>query len=187
MTTIYNLIDAWEFIDAQPDNSFDAIITDPMYFEAINIVEFVRVCRGNIIVFCDPKYRPFDIADEIHHWVKPQSTKNTSKKMSNFVEEILVIRRGSTYNTGLQWANYTGVWSDIIEGKIIHPFQKPLSLIERLMRVYTNPGDKVLDPFAGSGTTGQAGLNLGRDVVMCDNDVKYYDLWQVRGSGRVVK
>jgi site-specific DNA-methyltransferase (adenine-specific) len=43
-----------------------------------------------------------------------------------------------------------------------HPTQKPLALLERCIKASTNPGDFVLDPFAGSSTTGVAAIGLGR-------------------------
>ena len=43
-----------------------------------------------------------------------------------------------------------------------HPTQKPIALVDRCLRASTNPGDSVLDPFAGSGTTGVAALRLKR-------------------------
>lgn len=46
-----------------------------------------------------------------------------------------------------------------------HPTQKPLDLIERCLLASTNPGDLVLDPFLGSGTTGVAAARLGRKFV----------------------
>jgi site-specific DNA-methyltransferase (adenine-specific) len=49
-----------------------------------------------------------------------------------------------------------------------YPTQKPLKLLERIVRVHSNPGDLVLDFFAGSGTTGQAAANLGRRFVLID-------------------
>jgi site-specific DNA-methyltransferase (adenine-specific) len=51
-----------------------------------------------------------------------------------------------------------------------YPAQKPLKLLERIVRVHTNPGARILDFFAGSGTLGEAGWNLGRDVVLIDNN-----------------
>ncbi len=46
-----------------------------------------------------------------------------------------------------------------------HPCQMPIALLERIIRVASNPGDLVLDPFAGSGTTLAAAKKLGRDYV----------------------
>ena len=50
-----------------------------------------------------------------------------------------------------------------------YPTQKPLKLLERVVRVHSNPGDFVLDFFAGSGTTGQAAANLGRRFLLIDS------------------
>ena len=46
--------------------------------------------------------------------------------------------------------------------------QKPLGILERIVRVHSNPGDTVLDFFAGSGTTGQAAAKHGRSFIMVD-------------------
>lgn len=51
--------------------------------------------------------------------------------------------------------------------------QKPLALMEALVRDFTDPGDLVLDPFAGSGTTGVACRRLGRRFVGIERDEKY--------------
>jgi site-specific DNA-methyltransferase (adenine-specific) len=51
-----------------------------------------------------------------------------------------------------------------------YPTQKPLALLTRIVRVHTNPGDRVLDFFAGSGTLGEAAARLGREFVLVDHD-----------------
>jgi site-specific DNA-methyltransferase (adenine-specific) len=51
-----------------------------------------------------------------------------------------------------------------------YPTQKPLKLLERIVRVHTESGDWVLDFFAGSGTTGEAAARLGRHFVLIDNN-----------------
>ena len=50
-----------------------------------------------------------------------------------------------------------------------YPTQKPLKLLERIVRVHSNPGDLVLDFFAGSGTTGAAAAKLGRRFLLIDS------------------
>lgn len=57
-----------------------------------------------------------------------------------------------------------------------HPTQKPVALIERCLRASTNTDDLVLDPFAGSASSGIAALSLGRRFVGCDIDPEYADL-----------
>jgi site-specific DNA-methyltransferase (adenine-specific) len=51
-----------------------------------------------------------------------------------------------------------------------YPTQKPLGIIERIVRVHSNPGDTVLDFFAGSGTTGVAAVKNGRNCILIDEN-----------------
>jgi len=51
-----------------------------------------------------------------------------------------------------------------------YPTQKPLSLLERIISMSTDPGDLILDPMAGSGTTGEAALRLDRKVILIDKN-----------------
>lgn len=56
-----------------------------------------------------------------------------------------------------------------------HPTEKPVGLMEWLVKTYTNPGDTVLDPFMGSGTTGVAALNCGRKFIGIELDAHWYN------------
>ena len=51
-----------------------------------------------------------------------------------------------------------------------YPTQKPIALLNRIVRVHSDPGDRVLDFFAGSGTTGEAAARNGREAVLVDNN-----------------
>lgn len=51
-----------------------------------------------------------------------------------------------------------------------YPTQKPLALMRRIVRVHSNPGDRLLDFFAGSGSFGEAAAREGRDVVLVDRN-----------------
>jgi site-specific DNA-methyltransferase (adenine-specific) len=55
-----------------------------------------------------------------------------------------------------------------------HPCPKPLALMEALVSDFTNPGELVCDPFAGSGTTGVACIRLGRRFIGWERDPKYF-------------
>lgn len=167
-------IDAWEFIKTLPDKSVDCILTDPPYEETIDLRPLVRVCRGSIIMFCSPTNQFFK-PDEFAYWIKTPSTKNYSKHLGSFVEMILILR-GETFNPGLHWSNYTGVYDDRLLTKQIHPFEKPISLLERLIAIYTNPGDTILDCFMGSGSTLKAAKNLGRSAIGCEIGQVYFEL-----------
>lgn len=59
--------------------------------------------------------------------------------------------------------------------KRIHPTQKPVRLIEKLINIHSNEGDLILDPFMGSSTTAIACLNLKRNFVGFEIDEEYYE------------
>lgn len=59
--------------------------------------------------------------------------------------------------------------------KTIHPTQKPVRLIERLLALTTKKGDIVVDPFAGSCSTGEACLNTGRKFIGYEIDLEFYE------------
>jgi len=61
-----------------------------------------------------------------------------------------------------------------------HPTQKPVALLDRIIRSSTKQGDIVLDPFCGSGTTGVAAISLGCKFVGIDTDEKYLNDLAVR-------
>jgi len=69
------------------------------------------------------------------------------------------------------WAINTPLPGEKKYGK--HPAQKPLALLSRIITACTNPGDLVLDPFCGSGTTGVAALSKKCKFVGIDNKVEY--------------
>jgi len=60
--------------------------------------------------------------------------------------------------------------------KRYHPTQKPVKLIEEIIKIHSNEGDLVLDPFMGSGTTAISAINTGRHYIGFELDEKYYDI-----------
>ena len=61
-----------------------------------------------------------------------------------------------------------------------HPTQKPVALMEYLIRTYTNEGEIVMDNCMGSGTTGVACMNTGRKFIGMEQDAKYFEIAQKR-------
>jgi site-specific DNA-methyltransferase (adenine-specific) len=61
-----------------------------------------------------------------------------------------------------------------------YPTQKPLGVLNRILKVHTNPGDVVLDFFAGSGTTGEAAARLERDFVLVDSNPEAIEVMMER-------
>lgn len=60
--------------------------------------------------------------------------------------------------------------------KTIHPTQKPVALLEYLIKTYTNEGDTVLDNVMGSGSTGVACVNTNRNFIGIEMDNKYFQI-----------
>ncbi len=65
----------------------------------------------------------------------------------------------------------------------LHTAQKPIGLMQELVRRFTNPGELVLDPFAGSGSTGHACLLEGRSFLGIEKQEKYVDVANERLKG----
>ncbi|OGH94299.1 MAG: DNA methylase [Candidatus Magasanikbacteria bacterium RIFOXYD2_FULL_41_14] len=77
---------------------------------------------------------------------------------------------------------FTDVWDDInfYREERFHPTQKPLQLIERIIKASSNEGDIVLDPFVGAGSTALACLNLKRNYIGIDIDKEFINISQER-------
>ncbi|MBS41386.1 MAG: modification methylase [Rhodospirillales bacterium] len=65
-------------------------------------------------------------------------------------------------------------------GKKVHPTQKPEGLLHRIILASTNPGDLVLDPFFGTGTTGAVAKRLGRHWLGIEREIEYAEIAQAR-------
>ncbi len=68
-----------------------------------------------------------------------------------------------------------------------YPTQKPLGILRRIISASSNPGDLVLDFFAGSGTTGAAALELGRRFMLIDNNEEAFRVMRERFRGQPVE
>ena len=64
--------------------------------------------------------------------------------------------------------------------KKLHPTQKPIELLEWLVKTYTNPGETVLDNCMGSGSTGVACIRTGRDFIGMEIERKYFEIARER-------
>jgi DNA modification methylase len=70
----------------------------------------------------------------------------------------------------------------IVQGaeKTLHPTQKPIALMEHLIKIHSNENDIVFDPFLGSGTVGEACKNLNRKFIGVELDPKYFKIAEER-------
>jgi site-specific DNA-methyltransferase (adenine-specific) len=105
---------------------------------------------------------------------------NTTKQSLNPTGEILNLKRNEycvdylkgTYPTSVKFYKRPNT----ANGNSLHPTQKPLELMEYLIKTYTNENETVLDFTMGSGTTGVACKNLNRNFIGIEMDDKYFDL-----------
>jgi site-specific DNA-methyltransferase (adenine-specific) len=72
------------------------------------------------------------------------------------------------------------------KGSGLHPTQKPVALMEYLIKTYTNPGELVLDFTAGSGTTGVAAQKTGRNYILIEKEPKYVAICEERLSQQLL-
>ena len=158
--------DAFQILPGLKSKSFDMILTDPPYdfTEEQKIFlhrHFVRISRGAVVVFSPPQNQWISPADQYLFWIKPISTKNTTKSYGRFVEMIFVYGRGS-WSAKRHWSQRNNIFFDRVDSTELHPFRKPPSLIETLILNHTKEGDTVLDPFAGSGVVAEVCERTGR-------------------------
>lgn len=176
--------DAIEILSTLENKSIDLVLTDPPYDfpeELRNNLhrQFQRICRGAIIVFCPPENQWQPTCDQYLFWIKPISTKNTSKSYSRFVEMIQVWN-GTIWNNDRHWSQYTNIFTDLVENAKIHPYAKPVSLITRLVLNHSNQGDLVFDPFMGIGTVGIVAMLKDRNFVGIERDETYFNVAEKR-------
>lgn len=119
----------------------------------------------NILVFYSnpPIYNP-----QMRTGFKPYVCKQGLPKSSNYGAQTgaLTVSDGSRYPlTVIEFPR---------DKNKVHPTQKPVALMEYLIKMYTNAGDTVLDNCMGSGTTGVACLNTGRDFIGIERDDNYF-------------
>jgi site-specific DNA-methyltransferase (adenine-specific) len=105
---------------------------------------------------------------------KPYTAKS-GRQSSNYGDQVEVV----TENSGERYPRSV-IEFDHDRGLRVHPTQKPVALMEYLIRTYTNEGDIVLDNCMGSGTTGVACNNTGRKFIGIERDPAYFEIARLR-------
>lgn len=120
--------------------------------------------------------KPRDVLDhrcEIY-WHKANPTPNFRGLYQRAVEEMVWQTKGGAWTFNANGATHNVYREPIVGGAArTHPTQKPVELMRSLLLVHSNPGDRVLDPFAGSGTTARACKDLGRTCDLIEADERY--------------
>jgi len=140
------------------------------------------------------------------YWKKrPVNFLNAKKQPMRNVEDVLVFggsaynpqdliarrkvnkRSNSTDTNGIhgnenvsEFTNYPAQVLEMTGERGLHPTQKPVALMEYLIRTYTNEGETVLDNTMGSGTTGVACVNTRRRFIGIERDEEYFKIAKAR-------
>lgn len=113
------------------------------------------------------------------HWIKPDSTPQLNGQGPAQGAEHFVCAWAGKGHAKWNAGGKRGVYTHLVNnpertGK--HPTEKPRRLMSEIIADFTNPGDLILDPFAGSGTTGVAAMMAGRRFIGIEKDRKYFNL-----------
>jgi site-specific DNA-methyltransferase (adenine-specific) len=144
--------------------------------------------QGANFMLC--KYQPYKVHEIISvfsnktHNYYPQMTvgkpyisgKGTSGDITNNVKKKQTRNTGTRYPRSVQRFN-----TDKSKGSF-HPTQKPVALLEYLIKTYTQEGEVVLDNCMGSGSTGVACMNTNRRFIGIELEKKYFDIAEQRIS-----
>jgi site-specific DNA-methyltransferase (adenine-specific)/modification methylase len=161
----------------------------------------VRVLKtsGNFLIFCKLEYvsdirRIYESFGLHHHatiiWHKTNPAPQIRKTgFLSGCEAILWAVNGFdekkvpyTFNFKSQKEMHNFIETPICMGKerTKHPTQKPEKVIRHLLEIFSNPGDTIIDCFAGSGTTTKVAKELGRGSISIENDKEYFKMMKDR-------
>lgn len=140
--------------------------------------ELVRVTRRWVLMTCDWRHAAAAERSGLPVvrcgvWVAPDKAPQfTGDRPGTGWEAVLLLHRGGRkrWNGGGRHA----VWVHGREREGLHPTQKPLGLVREWTRLFTDPGETILDPYMGSGTTGHAAIIEGRRFIGCEVDPGHY-------------
>jgi DNA modification methylase len=159
---------------------FDAI--DHMREEVTRLI--ANSCNGWAIIFCMAEgVRAW--RDEIEAagakykramvWVKPDAMPQFNGQGPSTGHEMMVSAWCGTGHSSWNGGGRPGVFTyNKNTPDSVHPTQKPLPLMKALVGLFSNGGQTVLDPFMGSGTTGVACCELGRNFVGIEQDERHF-------------
>ena len=101
-----------------------------------------------------------------------QKTEKENSTVRSKIEQVVTTNKGTRKpRTIIQFSN---------DKEKLHPTQKPIALLEYLIKTYTNESDTVLDFTMGSGSTGVAAKNLNRQFIGIELDKTYFDMAEKR-------
>ena len=209
MTIELHLGDCLEVMRSMPDKSVDAVITDPPYGIGESRKRVMSRGGVTKLSGANNKYVAPKDYGEFEWDKKPASDEQIAELIRTSVNQVIfggnyfnlppspcwVVwdKQNGTNDFAdceLAWTSYkTAVrkiewkWNGFIrQGNDIryHPTQKPLGVMKWLIEKYTHEGDTILDPFMGSGTTGVACVQTGRNFIGIEIDPTYFAIAERR-------
>lgn len=165
----------------------------PLTSELVEVCsrEFARLARRWVLVFSDvestAEWRAALEAAGLRYvrtgaWIRECTTPQFSGDRPGVGFEAVTICHARDVKLRWNGGGRPGVWSHRIVHSTSgartkgHPTPKPLELMTELVALFTDPGEIVLDPFAGSGTTLRAAKDLGRQAIGVELEPKWCDL-----------
>ena len=158
---------------------------------ALLVPEFKRILKpkGNIFIFCsynllgrfhDAFNHEFDTFQfMVWHKTNPIPCIRKASFLNSCELIVCLWNKGHVWNFGKQTEMHNFIEAPICAGKERlqnpkHPTQKPLMVLEHIIKIASNPGDLVLDMFMGVGSTGVAALKNGRRFWGIELDKAYF-------------
>jgi site-specific DNA-methyltransferase (adenine-specific) len=187
MTVELHLDDCLEYMKTMPAGSVDAVITDPpygigkaewdsafpvkWYFYARRIAQTVIIITGGAQL----KYTIPLVGNDFIDVICARNLNGMTFSPLGFGNYLAAVVAGKRPRAGVTFFEFS-VRGDMPD----HPSPKPIEYMQKLIERVTQEGDTIFDPFMGSGTTGVACVQLGRNFIGCEIDPKYFDIAKKR-------
>lgn len=207
--TQLHLGDCLDIMASIPAGSVDMVLTDLPYGEVsqkssglrkldrgdadtctIDLAQFVaeanRLCTGSFYLFCGTEqiseltrlFRDHGLTTRLCAWEKtnPSPMNGTRLWLSGLEFCVFARKPNAVFNEHCK----KGLWAAPSGRSKVHPTQKPVALMERLILASSNAGATVLDATMGSGTTGVAAANTGRRFIGIEKTAEYFQIAEAR-------
>lgn len=192
--------DCYEVLRGLGDKSVDLVLTDPPY--GINVAASSKVGGNNLAAATNYGAVKWDSAIPDDHLFNElrRVSKNQIVWGGNYFAAALgnspawlvwdKLRTGNFADCELAWTSFgfavrrfSWLWNGMLQQNMgafkehrYHPTQKPVPLFNWCLKLCSKPGDVVLDPFAGSGTTALACHALGRHFICVERELEYVNI-----------
>lgn len=185
---VFNM-DCLEYMKTLPDNCFDLCIADPPY--GINIQKSGRLKRYNQS-WEDTDIPKIEVFEEMFRVSKNQIIWGGNYFLDYLGSTKCFLIYDKKQPEGVSfascefaWTSFNSVASTFYRSPMgmknrIHSCQKPTELYAWILKKYAKQGDKIFDPFLGSGSSRIAAYKMGFDFVACEIDEEYFRLSEER-------